>query len=47
MPKKATKASDNEFYKARIAAASCNERLSSREGAAEETKHRQDKAGAD
>lgn len=37
MPKKATKASDNEFYKARIAAASCNERLSSREGAAEET----------
>lgn len=37
MPKTATKASDNEFYKARIAAASCNERLSSREGAAEET----------
>lgn len=37
MPKTATKASDNEFYKARIVASSCNDRLSSREGASEET----------
>ena len=37
MPKTATKASDNEFYKARIAASSCNDRLGSREGASEET----------
>lgn len=37
MPKTATKASDNEFYKARIAASPCNDRLGSREGASEET----------
>jgi len=37
MSKIATKASDNDFYKARIAASSCNDRLASREGAAEET----------
>ena len=37
MPKLATKASDNEFYKARLAASSCNDRLASREGASEET----------
>ncbi len=37
MPKMATKASGNVFYKARIEASSWNERLSSREGAAEET----------
>lgn len=37
MPKTATKASDNEFYKARLAASSCNDRLGSREGASEET----------
>ena len=33
MPKMATKAADNVFYKARIAAASWNDRLGSREGA--------------
>ena len=37
MPKTATKASDNEFYKARNAASSCNDKLSSPEGASEET----------
>lgn len=37
MPKMATKAADNVFYKARIAAASWNDRLGSREGAAEVT----------
>lgn len=37
MPKMATKAADNVFYKARIEASSWNDRLSSREGAAEET----------
>lgn len=36
MAKKATKAADNLFYKARIEAASCNDRLFSREGAAEQ-----------
>ncbi len=36
MPKQATKAADNVFYKARIAAATCNDRLASREGASEE-----------
>lgn len=36
MPKQATKAADNPFYKARIAASSCNDRLASREGASEE-----------
>lgn len=36
MPKFATKASDNEFYKARIEASSFNDRLSSRDGASEE-----------
>lgn len=36
MPKQATKASNNDFYKARIAASSCNDRLASREGASEE-----------
>lgn len=36
MPKQATKAADNEFYKARIAASKCNDRLASREGASEE-----------
>lgn len=36
MPKQATKACDNAFYKARIAASSCNDRLASREGASEE-----------
>jgi transcriptional regulator with XRE-family HTH domain len=35
MGKKATKAADNIFYKARSAAATCNDSLSSREGAAE------------
>ena len=35
MAKKATKAADNIFYKARMEAAACNDRLSSREGAAE------------
>lgn len=37
MPKQSTMCAGNEFYKARIAASSCNDRLSSREGAAEET----------
>ena len=37
MPKMATKAADNVFYKARREASSWNDRLSSREGAAEET----------
>ena len=37
MPKMATKAADNVFYKARIAAASWNDRLGSREGASEVT----------
>lgn len=37
MPKMATKAVDNVFYKARIAAASWNDRLGSREGASEVT----------
>lgn len=36
MPKTATKASNNEFYKARMSAVSCNDRLGSREGASEE-----------
>lgn len=36
MPKQATKAADSAFYKARIAAASCNDHLASREGASEE-----------
>lgn len=36
MPKQATKAADNAFYKARIAASKCNDRLASREGASEE-----------
>ncbi len=35
MPRKATKACDNVFYKARIEAASGNDNLNSREGAAE------------
>lgn len=35
MAKKATKAANNVFYKARIEAASCNDSLNSREGAAE------------
>ena len=38
MPKMATKAADNVFYKARIAAASWNDRLGSREGASEVTR---------
>ncbi len=37
MPKIATKASNNEFYIARINASSCNDKLGSREGASEET----------
>ena len=37
MPKMATKAADNVFYKARIAASSWNDRLGSREGASEVT----------
>lgn len=37
MPKFATKAADNIFYIKRISASSWNERLKSREGAAEET----------
>lgn len=37
MSKMATKAADNVFYKARIAAASWNDRLGSREGASEVT----------
>lgn len=36
MSKKATKAVDNMFYKARMEAASCNDGLNSREGAAEQ-----------
>lgn len=36
MPKTATKASNNEFYKARMSAVSFNDRLGSREGASEE-----------
>lgn len=36
MSKMATKAADNMFYKARMEAATFNERLSSREGAAEQ-----------
>ena len=36
MPKSATKAAGNVFYEARIEAARCNDRLASREGAAEE-----------
>jgi len=36
MPKKATKAGENEFYKARMEAATCNDKLASREGASEE-----------
>lgn len=36
MAKKATKAADNIFYKARMGAASCNDSLNSREGAAEQ-----------
>lgn len=36
MPKRATKAAGNVFYEARMAAATCNDRLNSREGAAEE-----------
>lgn len=35
MAKKATKAADNIFYKARMEAAACNDSLNSREGAAE------------
>lgn len=35
MAKRATKAVENNFYKARMAAATCNENLNSREGAAE------------
>lgn len=37
MAKMATKAADNVFYKARMAAASWNDKLSSREGASEVT----------
>lgn len=37
MPKMATKAADNVFYKARMEAAKWNDKLSSREGAAEVT----------
>ena len=37
MPKMATKAADNVFYQARMAAAKWNDRLSSREGAADVT----------
>lgn len=37
MPKNATKAADNVFYQARWAAAKNNDRLASRDGAAEET----------
>ena len=36
MAKKATKAADNIFYKARMTAAACNDSLNSREGAAEQ-----------
>lgn len=35
MAKRATKAVENNFYKARMAAATCNDSLNSREGAAE------------
>ena len=35
MAKRATKAAENEFYKARMDAATCNDNLNSREGAAE------------
>jgi hypothetical protein len=35
MPRKATKAADNIYYKARIEAASTNDKLNSREGASE------------
>ena len=37
MPKQSTMCANNEFYKARMSASSCNDRLSSREGASEET----------
>ena len=37
MPKTATKAANNVFYKARMEASSWNDSLKSREGAAEET----------
>ena len=37
MPKQSTMCADNVFYKARMAAATCNDRLASREGTAEET----------
>lgn len=37
MPKKATKAASNVFYKARMSAASYNDKLASREGASELT----------
>ena len=37
MPKQSTMCADNGFYTARMEAASCNDRLSSREGASEET----------
>lgn len=37
MPKMATKAADNAWYKARIAAATWNDKLKSREGASEVT----------
>lgn len=37
MAKKATKAADNVFYKARIEAAACNDELNSREGASVQT----------
>ena len=37
MPKKATKAADNVLYQARMEAAKWNDKLSSREGAAEVT----------
>lgn len=36
MPKSATKAAQNVFYLARMEAATCNDRLASREGASEE-----------
>ncbi|TCX51979.1 MULTISPECIES: helix-turn-helix transcriptional regulator [unclassified Dehalobacter] len=35
MPRKATKAADSVYYLARIEAAACNDKLNSREGAAE------------
>jgi len=37
MARRATKAVENEFYRARMNAASCNDKLNSREGAAEIT----------